>query len=287
MSQEHLAGLFRHCRVCGSPFTNKKGPSGRRYVCSDRHGDLLEVFGIDVKNDLEEEIHPQSYCHPCNNIIYHTHKTASDGKLYNPKKVIATWSDHTEHDCPVCTSVRTHSLGGWPKKQFKSGRPARGSFQLAIQHIKLIAPSTFCKQEAVIPPSQGCFDCTCPICLQIIDKPIELTTCKRLVCADCLCQWLQLSQTTSCPCCYTAHLNDLDTIHSPSEITLTALGSIEVTCCVCRKHGYLKHHKAHLDSMCVCQNFKPAAISPSDLSNRPEELPLLAIDQRRLDTRHS
>ncbi len=76
MSQEHLEAL------CSGLWISLKGPSGRRYVCSDRHDDLLEVFGIDV-SDL---IHPKTYCHPCNNIIYHTHIThtqeeASDGKL--------------------------------------------------------------------------------------------------------------------------------------------------------------------------------------------------------------
>ncbi len=53
MSEEHIAV---HCRVCGSRFKNKKA---RRYSCSDKRVDLLEVFGIDVNDDVDE-IHPQA-----------------------------------------------------------------------------------------------------------------------------------------------------------------------------------------------------------------------------------
>ena len=44
MSEEHIAVLSKHCRVCGSHFKNKK------------RVDLLEVFGIDVNED-QDEIH--------------------------------------------------------------------------------------------------------------------------------------------------------------------------------------------------------------------------------------
>ena len=59
MDDEHLVALSKHCRVCGSYFRNKKGPQGHKYSCSDRKVDLLEVFGIEVNEDVDA-IHPQS-----------------------------------------------------------------------------------------------------------------------------------------------------------------------------------------------------------------------------------
>ncbi len=127
MSEEHLVALSHHCRVCGSPFRNKKGPQGCRRSCSDRKVALLEVFGIDINEDVEA-IHPQLYCPPCNNIIYHTFKKARDGRKYNPMKVIATWSAHSDINCSVCSSESTRKVGGRPRKQvYAPGRPAKTS----------------------------------------------------------------------------------------------------------------------------------------------------------------
>ena len=257
MSQEHILALAKHCRICGNPFTKRKGVGDRRFSCSDRKNDLQEVFGIKVDNDVEA-LHPHSYCHPCNNIIYHTRKKSREGKTYNPRKVIVTWSAHSEHNCLVCKNISTHSVGGRPKKQlYTPGRPSEGSFQSVIQHVRSTAPPSFCQQETAISP-HVIFDC--PVCMDIVDRPIELKGpgCNSLVCADCLCKWLHVSQITSCPCCYEdyrTHTLDLDSIHPPSEITLKALGSIEVTCYLCKKRGCLKHHKSHIESMCSTANF--------------------------------
>ncbi len=117
MSEELIAVLSKHC---GSRFKTKKAKKAHqdhRYSCSDKRVDLLEVFGIDINED-EDEIHPQSYCHPCSNIMYHTKaaKAAKDKTEYNPRKVIATWSAHTEN-CLVCSSDSVHSVGGRPSKR--------------------------------------------------------------------------------------------------------------------------------------------------------------------------
>ncbi len=109
MSEEHLVALSKHCRVCGSYFRNKKG---RKYSCSNRKDALLEVFGID---DVDA-IHPRSYCHPCNNIIYKTLKQKRD-----EKDKVATWFEHNAN-CSVCDT--THSVGG--KQVYAPGRPAKG-----------------------------------------------------------------------------------------------------------------------------------------------------------------
>ncbi len=278
MSQEHLLALAKHCRVCGNPFTKRKGVGCRRFSCSERKNDLQEVFGITVDNDLEA-LHPPSYCHPCNNIIYHTRKKSKEGKTYNPRKVIVTWSAHSEHNCQVCLNISNHSVGGRPKKQvYTPGRPSKGSFLSVIQHIRSIAPPSFCQQETAISPHSFS---NCPVCLEIVDRPIELKCGSgSLVCADCLCKWLHVSQTTSCPCCYSDHLNDLDSIHPPTEMTLEALGSIEVTCYLCKKRGYLKYHKSHIESMCSTTNFNHALLNPLDLLSRPEDAALLPIEEK-------
>ncbi len=136
----------------------------------------------------------------------------------------------------LCSSDVIHSVGGRPSKRvYKPGRPL-----VSINHQT--HPSNSSPEKVVAGFSN------CPVCLE---RPIELKSCDRIVCADCLCTWLQVSQTTSCP----------------SEITLKALETLEVTCSDCAKRGYLKHHKA---SMCGTSHFKPAPLDLSDLLNQPE-----------------
>ncbi len=106
MNQEHLVELSKQCRVCGSFFKKKKGSQNRRISCSDRRADLLEVFKIDIDQDMDD-IHPQCFCHLCNNIIYHTKKKASDGKPYYPTITITTWSaQHERQACRWVVSLR-------------------------------------------------------------------------------------------------------------------------------------------------------------------------------------
>ena len=129
--------------------------------------------------------------------------------MYNPKKVIATWTGHTEDDCPVCTSIKCWWEGRRSNTNLADRQRQTGKRLISVSHP---ADSSFCEQDTVLP-SQGCFDC--PICKKIVHKPIELKTCGSLVCADCLCQCLQESQTTSCPCCQSGHLDDLEAIQPP------------------------------------------------------------------------
>ncbi len=276
MSEEHWVELSKHCRVCGSFFKKKKGSQNRKISCSGHKADLLNVFKIEIDTDLED-IHPPSFCHSCNNIIYHTKRKASSGTPYYPTITISTWYVHSEQNCVVCTGASTHSVGGRPKKQNNPGRPGKNSFQSAITHVKSIAPPAFCQQNNVIT-QHDIFDC--PICLEIVNKPIELKECNNLVCADCLCKCLEISRTPSCPCCHLDHLYDLNLITSPPEVTLKAIGSIEVTCCACTKQGLLKYHKAHFDSKCECTHFKPVPLCPSDLLIRPQEMSLTPLEEK-------
>ncbi len=85
----------------------------------------------------------------------------------------------------------------------------------------------------------------------------------QIVCAsgyECLkaCHVLAATQTTSM------------TSTPPSEITLRALGRVEVTCSV---RGHLRNHKAHVDNMCGTTHFQSAPLNPlDDLLSIPEDV---------------
>jgi len=103
MSKEHSLALSKLCRACGSVFRNKKGPQGAKYSCKD----LLRIFNINIATD-KTDTHPEFFCHPCCNIIYHSTKAKKEGAEYHHRKVTATWFEHSDIDdsnCPICTSV--------------------------------------------------------------------------------------------------------------------------------------------------------------------------------------
>ena len=283
MSSDHVRALARLCRVCGRGSClgkRKKGARTRQYPCAESKDDLLETYGIDTSNDAYT-IHPQSFCHPCYNIIYFSKKAKKEGKEYNPKTVVATtWSEHSEVNCTICEDYTSHAFGGRPHKNtYTPGRPKNSSALSALRHIRSVAPPSLGQRDALTHRGNS-FEC--PICQEVLQRPMELTKCGSVVCAECLCQWLRepREQWSACPCCYSVHLDDLESIKPASDIVLKALGCMEVSCALCSKRGLMKNHKAHVDSNCQSGDFTPAPIDASQLLSRPPDQPLSPLEER-------
>ncbi len=189
MNEDHISGLNKLCRVCGAKLA--KGKSARQYGCMKYTTDLNEIFSIDVSLDLPH-IHPSNFCHPCKNIIYHCKKAVKEDRTNKIRKHIQTWEDHHEEGCLVC-DPQPAKLGR-PKKTAVSGRPPIISPQSAITYIKKIAPAQLTNRNQ-ITAIHLLSDFQCPLCLSLLDRPIELTACRNYVCAECCCQWLRLSDS--------------------------------------------------------------------------------------------
>ncbi len=113
-----------------------------------------------------------------------------------------------------------------------------------------------------------------------MNEPIELTTCRNLICADCLCQWLITSPSMSCPCCPSNHLSNLNTIKPGSDITLRAMGTMEVICNLCMKKGSLKNHTDHIKSKCKSANYQQIPLNADKLLTRPKNQPLSPFQEQ-------
>ena len=89
---------------------------------------------------------------------------------------------------------------------------------------------------------------------QCIDyrSPVELLNCSTLVCAECCCQWIRVSESLSCPCCYCDHLCYHDSIRPAHQIALTVLESLQATCKQCKQRVSLKTTKLTLR---VCASY--------------------------------
>ena len=74
-------------------------------------------------------------------------------------------------------------------------------------------------------------DFTCHLYFSIVDQPIQLTTCNRLVCMECLCASMR-EKGFCCPCCSSDHLHDLNTMVRPSPVVMNVL-DLQVICKKC------------------------------------------------------
>ena len=156
----------------------------------------MKVFGIDVSRDD----HSQNFCHKCQNVIYTSNKRAEEGRDYTPRVVVFDgWLKHTNGGCSVCQHISVVQRGG-ARKKIKVGRPAEVCYQLAIRHIRSVAPLSFFPDANSRSYTAGdspvtISDLECPICTNVLDRPIELITCGSHVCADCCCEWLKMTNT--------------------------------------------------------------------------------------------
>ena len=116
--------------------------------------------------------------------------------------------DHTwRRTGAVLVSMWNHALqlGGRPKRKAGSGRPSIKDINTVISHLECIAPYPLVPYTSIMPTAldkQLSVNAECPLCLMLLNSPVELINCGAVVCFQCCCLWLETSGTLSCPCCY-------------------------------------------------------------------------------------
>lgn len=230
---DHSCWVQENCRVCG-------GRLGRYKVSYDCHTPSnqgkLQAIGVSVKGD-REGIHPQRMCQGCYNVCTRTVSANNAGKVYTPILTKFEWVEHSEDDnCTVCQLFGKRTRGRKPKKAL-AGRPPSHLLDL-VTSIKEKAPPSLSldldvREKLSYHPSTD-EDLKCPLCHLVLDCPMNLTTCNRLVCLACCIGYLYQHTDLSCPCCGTEHLVDSSTIIPASTVIQRLLQGLKLQCEKCQ-----------------------------------------------------
>lgn len=275
---EHADLLTRLCRICGRCCT-----STRRqvpiYSCTSYASDLFIVFEISISNDLPST-HPTTFCYSCYQTISLYKKALDSGRSYNVSTVVFDgWMSHSDDVCRVCEQGRKCYRGGRPKKIKLDGRPPDIPIRNLVQHIELIAPPPLVPFTEEPPKLVGNAasreSAMCPLCLEVLNSPIELVTCGSIVCSKCCCSWLEVRHELVCPCCYEDHLKDAATIRPPCSLVLDTLSNISVACCRCKNKVPLSDLIPHLQSSC---QYVPVEGVLQEILDNPVTEPLSPVE---------
>ena len=161
---------------------------------------------------------------------------------------ICTFYKATKFCFQVCKHLDAITRGGGQNKRARKnrGRPSGYSPTAAIAHIKQLVkslPHFVDSAEEVIYTSDQAATLLCPLCLEVLDQPIELA-CSNLVCGNCCCKWIERSGTLSCPCCYYHQLDDL-TMYLLSTVVQDLLGTLKLSCTKCHKTTTAAQYRLH------------------------------------------
>ena len=247
-----------HNKVCGKSVIPKSAKV--KHLCSDYKHQLTSVFGIDVDSD-DPSVHPRHFCHPCR-LVVHKYTTAT--MEYRHKTVpFGDWCKHDDNSCRVCDHYSTLQKCGRLCKRVCSGRPPGVCSRYCLEYVNKLVPDPF------HPPFTVCHlndhqvldvsKLQCPICCDLLCAPVELVTCGSVVCARCCCVWLKHSNKLTCPCCYSCHISDFNTIRPASPLILSMLGSLCVVCDECHGHVRLEKLNEHVASSCSIHTRLPSA----------------------------
>ena len=108
---------------------------------------------------------------------------------------------------------------------------------------------------------------TCPICLDIVQRPVQLM-CDHTVCAHCCCKNIQITCSLQCLCCY-RHVLSSGNISPPSPLFLSLLNESVVVCIrKCGNMVKLQDYSNHLDTRCKSHNINmnsPSKVTLKDV----------------------
>lgn len=227
----HSAWLQNNCRVCGGRLSKS-----RVSYATVQNQSKLQAIGISVEYD-KKEVHPLRFCHSCYNVCTRTVNASKNGKDYTPKLTKFQWIEHTADDCTVCDHFGGDSRGRKAKKT-STGRPSDQLLDL-IRTIKERSPPSlipdFEVRERLSHHSSTDEDLKCPLCHLVLDRPLLLTTCNKLVCLTCCVGYMYQHADLSCPCCGTGHILDASRIIPAPPVILKLLRGMEITCERCKE----------------------------------------------------
>ena len=222
-------------------------------------------------------------------------RTLQKGPSYKHTVTPFDWSEHIDEDedsvfaCRVCLHITDLGKGGGRKKdnkeKEKTGRPHKGSNRIIHTHTVSIAPPTIQRDSKQLAQGVTVEDITCPICLDILDRPVELVPCQTVLCHKCLVSWVEISKSTQCPCCYSDHLQDTDTITGVTPLLLRLLGVVPVRCRDCDCLVPAPQYYSHRANGCVIQPGSPdeeKRLSVQSILRRETDVPLSTVEEELL-----
>ena len=224
--EEHRKGLDKHCRVCGKPLHRFKC----KRKCSD-YGDLLrQAYNIECLDD-NPNIHPSQFCPPCFQRAGRICDAKAKEVWYESSISPFSWTVHAENSCTICEMFNQQSVGGRPRKERKNrGHPGSSSTRTLWKHLDTIAPASFQVVEPLTPsrfqaigPNISLVDFQCPCCANILNRPIQLSSCGKMACADCLVACMQ-GGSDVCPGCRNHHEFGVKNVPSPPEFVVKLIG---------------------------------------------------------------
>lgn len=302
MDDSHKIELHKFCRVCAKLLHRDRVT----HRC-EQHSDILaKTFGVLVTCDVPD-IHPQLMCNSCYCALMRSKKAMENDKQYNHNIKVFPWIAHSPSQCSVCDHFENAHTGGRPKKQRRLGRPASSSTKTAVNHICSVAPPSFflpdihtsvaLQSESVHIPC----DLLCQLCSGLLDRPVLLTVCNKLVCMSCLCEHLEKTAELICPCCNSDHIKEFATIIHPPSLVMSILGNHQVTCTLCNKsiisgtfsqilsqykvvthqHVNVASFQCHILSKCTEGLLPvPSSSSVNEILSKSPEAPLTPIEQQ-------
>lgn len=133
-----------------------------------------------------------------------------------------------------------------------------------------------CELHQAIPLSE----LDCHLCSTLVKQPVQLVTCGRMVCCECLCGWLEQHNNLVCPSCATLHLEDFTTIQQVPPLVVSMLGGLCVVCLKCNRHVRMRDFSDHTSNRCTpCSEVKPSS-SIEDVLHQPLNTPLTPIEEK-------
>ena len=196
MSGEHHSALQKLSRVCGNNVYEGKTP--RQYKCCDHQADLRESLALTLPSTASSRYILLNSATPAKMLSTVTREHLKITESTH-KVTVREWEGHVEGNCKICNPPSAPSKLGRPKKLGKEGRPPLLSVPSLLKYINDIAPKDTNTEKVKIMeiPSEY----LCPLCNQLLNKPIELS-CGKYACARCCCNDIKLSNSFTCPSCH-------------------------------------------------------------------------------------
>ena len=282
--EEHRKGLDKHCRVCGKPLHRFKC----KRKCSDYRDLLRQAYNIECLDD-NPNIHPSQFCPPCFQRAGRICDAKAKQVSYESSISPFSWRIHAENSCAICKMFNQQSVGGRPRKERKNrGHPGSSSTRTLWKHLDTIAPASFQVVQPLTPsrfqaigPNISLVDFQCPCCTNILNRPIQLSSCGKMVCADCLVACMQ-GGSDVCPGCRNHHEFGVKNVQSPPEFVVKLIGGLYVRCeaPTCQQYVQMQDLANHLASGCQQQHQLPPEPTVGQLLSQSPHTPTTAIERR-------